>query len=161
MGRRVDLRDDVHSLCGSLLDEVAELGLGVGAVDGRKPGIGGALEAEGRVAQRMGGIVDIGGAVVVEVHLKGVHLIIGHYPDELLKVAHRDVFPADIEHEAADGIFGHVDGGAGGDAAAVELRELQDGACGPVEARGGGGGHVDAFADAHGVSLSAGLFVAA
>ena len=141
VGGHVDFGEDFHTLRGGFALESTELFLRVATVARSKTGEEVAFEPESGGCLRPIVAEVLLEAVVVEMHLQGVHLIVGHHLDELAQIVHGDVFAADIDHETAHGIGGAV----GGDATRQGMRaglfaDLQNGARTPKRALGRGGG---------------------
>ena len=126
VGRRVELRDNLHAHRLGIADEVAHLLFRVAAVDGGKAGEEVALHAEGCLRLVPVVVVLVLEAVVIQVQLQRVHLIVGQDVDERIEVAHREELASAVEHHATHGVVGLVvDGDAG-------QEPLSDSACGDV-----------------------------
>ena len=133
VGGHVNFGDNLDAAAVGQLLQGDKLGLAVRSVLGGQTGIGGAFQTEGGL--RLVPVVAevLTEAVVVEVHLQGVHLIVAQRPDQVAQVTHGEELAAAIDHEAAHliggGILCHALGQAG-----VLARHLQQGAGGPLQA---------------------------
>ncbi len=141
VGGDVYLRYDFYKLGCRLVLEVDKLLLGVKAVAGSQSGISVRLQTEGGICLVPVVTEKLLEAVVVEVHLQGVHLIISHDFHQVLQIRHRDKFPTTVYHESTDRIVGVIADDSLGQLMVGSLfRNLQKGACAPVKSGRSGGG---------------------
>jgi hypothetical protein len=91
--------------------------------------------------------------VVVEVQMEVVQLEVGHRPHVLFELAQREVFPADIEHEAALAVAGIVAGAPTREMrlSCVDQQHLQDRARSIEDAGGRVGAQCHGVGDGEGV----------
>ena len=108
MGRSIDFRDNLDELRSGLLLEINELALGVIAVASSEAGIGVALQAEGSVGTAPVVTIELLETIVVEMHLQGIHLIIGHHFHQVTQIGHGDELAPAVHHETAQGVVGPV-----------------------------------------------------
>ena len=131
VGRGVDFRNDLHTVFPGQFLQRYELRLRVAAVFGGQSGIGVALQAEGRLRLQPVVVEVFREAVVVQVQVQCVHLVVAHQAHQPTQIVHRDVFPADIEHESAQRVLRHIDHLSAGKRGRCGAHQLQQRARSP------------------------------
>ena len=157
VGRHVNLGYHLHAVVFAQELQVGELLLGVASVFGRESGIGVAFQSEGGL--RLCPVVAevLLEAVVVEMHLQGVHLVVGHNLDQIAQIGHRNELAAAVHHAAAQTVLWHVGHEAFGEV--VLLAHLQQCACSPESARLCGRTDDDALAEVDAIAFLPERFV--
>ena len=119
MGRGVKLRHDVHAVLRRVVDEVAELLLGVGEVVRGEPGAVLAhhvrFQSESSIGLDKGiftgiHVIFMENVVVVQVNVQVIHLEPGHVFHHILHIAERNGQAAYVQQEAAHLVAGNIHG---------------------------------------------------
>ena len=114
VSRYVEFRNNLHTHLLGIADEVAHLLFRIAAVDCSKAREEVALHSESSLSIVPIVLELVLRSVVVEVKLKGIHLVVRHHIDERIEVAQRVELASAVNHKATNGVVGLVGNGEAG-----------------------------------------------
>ena len=108
VGWNVDFGDDFNVVLFAQFLQVDKLLFGVRTVLGRQTGIGVAFKAESGLGFIPVVAEELTETIVVQMHLKGIHLIVGHHLGEVTQIIDAEELTSAVNHETAQFILGLV-----------------------------------------------------